>query len=228
MEKEELQSQVNNMSRAQIWVLIILGILFLFLGIINGIFSYLGILLIGAGLYLGLRTGGILRKEQVLDSWSILIENAQGRANEIFQDTENFIRESKAPSVETAKKEMAPGIVGSFFGTLRDFLEVKDQRSPILSPYQIFVGARDYGNNLDVSWYLTYRPSILEALLSLFRPGASALALSELDLFEQQDLTAYATVCHHSALKAAEKLMLALDQDPSKIERKSRGFLGLS
>ncbi len=215
-------------SKAQIWVLIIFGILFLLLGFVSGIFTYLGLLLIGAGLYLGLRPGGILRKEQVLEDWGTLIENAQGRSNEVFQDTENFIEESEAPSLETWRDKMAPGIIGSFFGTKRDFLVVKDQQSSMLKPYQIFVGVRDYGKNLDVSWYLTYRPSLLEALLSLFRSSGSAIALTELDLFELQDLTAYTTVCHHSTLKAVRNLMLALDQDPSKIERKSKGFLGIT
>ncbi len=216
-------------SKAEIWALIIFGVLFLLIGsFTSSILSYLGLLLIGAGLYLGLRPGGILRKEQVLESWGMLIENGQGKYNEVFQDTEDFIKESKAPSLETSNEKMAPGIIGSFFGAKRDFLMVKDQQSSMLSPYQVFVGVRDYGNNLDVSWYLTYRPSILEALLSLFRPGGTALALSELDLFELQDLTAYTTVCHHSTLKAVGKLMLALDQDPLKIDRKSRGFFGIS
>ncbi len=215
-------------SKAEIWALIIFGILFILIGFVSGIFTYLGLLLIGAGLYLGLRPGGILRKEQVLESWGMLIENGQGKYDKVFQDTENFIEESKAPSLETWKDKMAPGIIGSFFGEKRDFLVVKAQQSSMLKPYQIFVNARDYGNNLDVSWYLTYRPSMLEALLSLFRPGGTALALTELDLFELQDLNAYTTVCHHSTLKAVGELMLGLDQDPSKIDRKSRGFLGIS
>ncbi len=214
-------------SKAEIWALIIFGILFLLIGFVSGIFTYLGLLLIGAGLYLGLRPGGILRKEQVLESWGMLIENGQGKYDKVFQDTENFIEESKAPSLETWKDKMSPGIIGSFFGEKRDFLVVKAQQNSMLKPYQIFVGVRDYGNNLDVSWHLTYRPSILEALIGAFR-SKSSIALDELDLFELQDLEAYTTVCHHSTLKAVGNLMLALDQDPSKIDRKSRGFLGIS
>ncbi len=215
-------------SKAEIWALIIFGILFLLIGaLLSDFLYYSGILLIGAGLYLGLRPGGILRKEQVLESWSILIENGQGKYDEVFQDTEDFIKESQAPSLETSKEKMSPGIIGSFIGAKRDFLMVKDRQSSMLSPYQIFISVRDYGNNLDVSWYLTYRPSLFEAFISLFR-SRSALALDELDLFELQDLTAYTTVCHHSTLKAVGKLMLALNQDPSNIDKKSRGFLGIS
>jgi hypothetical protein len=58
--------------------------------------------------------------------------------------------------------------------------------------------------------------------------GIFKRSLRELDLFDLQDLSAYATNCHHSLLKAIEKLMLSLNQDPSKINRKSRGFLGVS
>mgnify|MGYP000604337642 CR=1 FL=1 len=106
---------------------------------------------------------------------------------------------------------------------------VKD-RGGRLNPYQIFIGARDYGENLDVSWYLTYRPSLLDALICLITLGIISRMRTpeELDLFDLQDLTAYATNCHHSLLKAVENLMLSLNQDPSKIDRKTRGFLGIS
>jgi hypothetical protein len=36
----------------------------------------------------------ILTKEQVIDSWGMLVENGQGKADEVFQYTEDFIRES--------------------------------------------------------------------------------------------------------------------------------------
>jgi len=37
-----------------------------------------------AGLYLGLAPGGVLRKEQVVDSWEILIEKGKGKAEVVF------------------------------------------------------------------------------------------------------------------------------------------------
>jgi hypothetical protein len=99
-----------------------------------------------------------------------------------------------------------------------------------LKDYRMYIGARDYGNNLDVQWYLTCEPGFFKKTLSAFlTKGASDKALSFiLDLFQQQDLSAYATVVHHCLLKALEKLMLGLGQDVSKIDRKSRGFLGIS
>ncbi len=139
---KKMQGWDGKVSRAQIWALIIFGILFLLIGsLISTVISYLGLLLIVAGLYLGLKSGGILRKEQVLDSWGMLIENGQGNSNEVFQATSDFIMESNVPSLRTRKEKMSPGVVGSIMGTKREFLIVKDQQSS-LSPYQIFVGVR--------------------------------------------------------------------------------------
>ncbi len=189
----------------------------------------MGLLMIGAGLYLGLGPQGILRKEQVLDTWAMLIEKGQGKAGEIFQDTEFFIKESKAPSINMERKQIAPGMVRGLLGTTREFLIVTDRGSFRLKPYQIFINARDYGDNLDVSWYLTYRPTLLQAITSLI-PFVSVIpkTLSDLDLFDQQDLRAYTTIAHHCLLKSVDKIMAELHQDASKSDRRSRGFLGIS
>jgi len=190
----------------------------------------------------------IVRKEEVVDSWSVLIGDGQGRAGEIFNNTDSFIRETKAPDVKMEKKAMAPGIIRGIFGTKRDFLIVTQKGNPRLKPFQMFIGARDYGNNLDVSWYLTQRPGFWIRVLAfflmipvvniLFIPFAFLSGLTsmvrerrgglDLDLFDEQDLRAYVTNAHHCLLEAVEKLMVDLHQDPSKMERKSRGFLGIS
>jgi hypothetical protein len=219
------------MSKAAIWFLIGFGFFLFIVGAIFGktLIWFVGLLMIAGGLYQGLRPGGILRKDQVLDTWASLIERGQGRSGEIFQDTEFFIKESKAPALRIERQSMAPGIVRGLFGTKRDFLVVTDQENFRLKPYQIFINSRDYGDNLDISWFLTYRPTLWQAVLSLF-PYVNVIprALSDLDLFDQQDLRVYTTNAHHCLLKAVEKLMNSLHQDPSKIDRKSRGFLGIS
>ena len=49
-----------------------------------------------------------------------------------------------------------------------------------------------------------------------------------MDVVKFEELTAYVTKVHHSVLRAVDSLMRNLGQDTSKIERKSRGFLGVS
>ena len=64
-------------------------------------------------------------------------------------------------------------------------------------------------------------------------PGVGVLLrlfghLRELDVFDQQDVTAYLTVGHHAVLKAVEKLMQKRNLDLARLERKSRGMFGVS
>jgi hypothetical protein len=209
--------------------LLVVGFLFFIGGVVSSKYlAIFGIAMMGVAIYMAVRPDGILRREQVEDSWSALIENAKGKAEGIFRDTEAFIKANNVDSLVMTNESISPGLVRSMLGTAREFLVVV-YSSFRLRPYQIFVNARDFGNNLDVSWYLTYRPSIWQAIAALipFVKVASE-ALRELDLFDQQDLRAYATVVHHAVLKSVDKLMLELKQDPSKMERKSRGFLGIS
>jgi len=94
----------------------------------------------------------------------------------------------------------------------------------------MFIGARDFGDTLDISWFITCEPGFFKKRLSnVLTSGASDKALSlSLDIFQQQDLNAYATIVHHCLLKAVEKMMSGKGQDASKIDRKSKGFLGIS
>ena len=209
--------------------LLVVGFLFFLMGIgFSKSLALTGIVMMAVALFMALKPDSILRKDQVEDSWSTLIENAQGRSEDIFRNAEEFTKENNVDSLIMTNESISPGFVSSMLGTARKFLVVV-YSSFRLKPYQIFVNARDFGNNLDVSWYLTYRPSIWQVVASLipFVKVASE-ALRELDLFDQQDLRAYATVVHRSVLKSVDKLMLDLKQDSSKIERRSRGFLGIS
>ena len=104
----------------------------------------------------------IVRREEVIDGWSILMGAGQGRAEEIFGNTDDFITETKTPNVKKERKKLAPGVIRGLFGAKRDFLVVAEAGNKRLKPYQMFIGVRDYGSNLDISWYLTYRPGLLK------------------------------------------------------------------
>ena len=189
----------------------------------------------------------VAKREEVIDRWGILIEGAQGRAEEIFTKTSQRIEETKAPDVRLERRKVAPSIVRGILGKRRDFLIIRQVGNPRLKPYQMFINARDYGNNLDVSWYLMAKPSLFEKIMNflILWPGVNLLIFPfflallfkrmvqeraglDLDLFDEQDLRAYVTNAHHCLLEAVERLMTDLNQDPSKIDRKSRGFLGIS
>lgn len=190
----------------------------------------------------------ILSKEEIVDDWSTLINGANGKADEVFSAVKDLIADTKVPNVAVERKEMSPGVIRGMFGTKRDFLVVTETGNRRLKPYQMYINARDYGTNLAVDWYLMYRSGWLVRVLAVLSaiPGLGLLVLPfaaivamgqrakerrgglDLDLFDTQDLRTYVTNAHHCLLDSVDKLMVSLNQDPSKFERKSRGFLGIS
>ena len=168
-----------------------------------------------------------LQDEKIIDRWSMIVENGQGKAEQVYKDTEANIKDSKAPGIEIDRVRIRPSWLKGLFGKERDYMMVTNEG---LKDYRMFIGARDYGDNLDLQWYLTCEPGFFKKTLSdVLTKGASEKALSfSLDLFQQQDLSAYSTVVHHCFLKAIEKMMVEAGQDISKIDRKSKGFLGIS
>jgi len=168
------------------------------------------------------------RKAEINEEWSVLIRGAQGQRDKVISLTKELINVAKAPSIEMKEEEVGPSLAPTTFGEKRAFLIVADRRSLKLGNFKTYVNANDYGDGLFVSWYLTFMPDVWQVLASLIPGARKVIGLDELNLFNKQDLTAYVTCVHHCLLEAVEKMMLGMDQDPSKIDRKTRGFLGIS
>ncbi len=225
------------MARSVLRVFAWLGILLFFFGLFvrsfagaayGGNYILFGLLIVIATVLLAM-SPDILRKDQVIDVWSALIEKADGKAGDILNGTATFLRESKAPSLDIAKKKVSTSLVGGILGNEREFLVLTDKQRLSLRAYQIFINARDYGVNLDVSWYLTSRPTIAQALVALVIKSYSAdREISDLNVFDQQDVRAYATNAHRCMKKAVSKVIEETGQDAAKIDWKSKGFLGIS
>lgn len=209
------------MKKTIVNLLLFLGIILLFISRqVGGLFIALGVI-------------GILiiiaeRKAEILDNWSALIRGAQGQRDKVITTTKELINISKAPSIEIKEDKVGPGLASSAFGETREFLIVADRRNLKLGCFKAYVNANDYGDGLFVSWYLTYMPDVWQTLASLIPGAGKIIGLDELNLFNKQDLTAYVTCVHHCLLEAVDKLMLGMNQDPSKIDRRTRGFLGIS
>ena len=188
----------------------------------------------------------IVRKQQIVEEWGILIQGGQEHATKILEQSREMITTSRAPNITMEEKGVAPGFLRGVMGERRTFLVVTNRTNANLKSYEMYVSAREYGNSLQVSWYVIHWPNTLQMLLKLTMfapllnlailplyvvtqlPKAGNAGLLDLDFFDLQDLKAYVTNAHHCVLDAVDKLLLDLSQDPSKIERKSRGFLGIS
>jgi hypothetical protein len=209
------------MKKTIVLFLLILGLAFL---IISPKAGEVFLALAAVGIFLIV----VERKAEILDNWSTLIRGAQGQRDQVITTTKELINISKAPSIEMKEEKVGPGLTPSAFGETREFLIVVDKRNLKLGCFKAYINANDYGDGLFVSWYLTYMPDVWQTLASLIPGAGKVIGLDELNLFNKQDLTAYVTCVHHCLLEAVDKLMLGMNQDPSKIDRKTRGFLGIS
>jgi len=209
------------MKKTIVLFLLILGLVFLIISTKVGA-AFLALAAVGIFIIIG------ERKAEILDNWSALIRGAQGQRDKVITTTKELINISKAPSIEIKEDKVGPGLAPTTFGETREFLIVADRRNLKLGNFKAYVNANDYGDGLFVSWYLTYMPDVWQTLASLIPGGGKIVGLDELNLFNKQDLTAYVTCVHHCLLEAVDKLMLDMNQDPSKIDRKTRGFLGIS
>jgi len=159
-------------------------------------------------------------RDTVIDSWFTLVESGAGKDAWVMATTEQFIKDVNAPDVVCQRTEVSTAL----FGTRRDFLMVSNRR---LQEYAMYIGARDYGQDLDISWFLTLSPGFLKRTVSKYATGNPQALSMAINIFDQQDLSAYTTMAHHSLQKTLKTLMEELKQDYSTINTRSKGFLSV-
>ena len=209
------------MFKAIVYVLIILGFFFMLVSYSVAIFFF-GMAVLIIALFIS------HKEPEILENWSSLIGGAQGKGNQIMATTKELVASTKVPSVEMVEESVGPELSKTTFYSTRRFLICINKIGLKFRSYKIFINANDYGNNLFVSWYLTHKPDWWETLMLLMPGAKQILNLESLNLFDRQDLTAYVTNVHHCFMEAVEGLLSELKQDPSKIDRKTKGFLGIS
>jgi hypothetical protein len=175
-----------------------------------------------------------LKDEKILDRWSVLIEGAQGRGNELINRAAELVKQFSAPGLNIEDAEVFSSLFDKFLSGIfkkserKHYLMITNDK---LKDINIFLGAQDYGKNLYVSWYLTVEPGIWKEISSSItkEKGETFKWVPVLDnVFLEEELDAYATFVHHCLLRSVEELMLRLGQDFSRVDRKSKGFLGVS
>jgi hypothetical protein len=206
---------------------------------------------------INIKTPKKLHQDKVIDRWSNIIIDANGRGEEILKSVVEKIEAAEIPNIKISKKEVTPKKwgMGIFSKKNRVFLLVENEYFP---GYEMFIGARDYGKQLSVSWYLTGETAALSKLANLMPSSSNAAGsaimgsliaslylfkyafdkidkkmrggkpTASMDIFDVEELSAFVTISHRALLDSIEELMTGLNQDFSKVERKSRGFLNIS
>lgn len=167
----------------------------------------------------------IVRRQQVVDRWDQMITGGRGHADAVLSDTLTMLSAMNLPQLNQHQAQYAPGILRSLAGHRRPYLVISQTANVNLRSYRMYINVRDYGENLQTSWYLTYQPDIVERLRMLLLRNRSSLVL---DLFDEQDLRAYVVAVHRCFVSSVIELLTTLGQDTTKLNRTSRGFLGIS
>jgi hypothetical protein len=161
------------------------------------------------------------KRESVIRQWGQLVRDGGGKAHWVLNETERLIKEVAAPNIEQRRETVSSGV----FSEKRDFLLVTHKS---LREYAMFISARDFGRDLEVSWFLTVNPGFLKRAISkrLSSGNPNALSMS-LDMFAHQDLNAYVGTAENCLHEALEHLLGDLKQDYSTIDRRSKGVLNI-
>lgn len=163
-----------------------------------------------------------LRKDQILERWEVLIEKGSGRGRDVYKAIESALASSIPPGVTCGYKEIKAGnllYIKSYEG-----LVVKNSN---LENCNIYIFAYDYGTSLHVAWFFTmqlrwFKRAIVKSLLKESDPRA---LIKYLDIPQELELSAYVSTIHNATKKATQYVMGKLEQDFSKINTKTKGFL---
>ena len=104
-----------------------------------------------------------LKRGKILDRWSTVILNGQGHEDKIIALTVQLLEESEVADMDWQMVSLQPTrIKGFMLSKKRDYLMVKSRGAG--ERHRMYIGARDYGNHLDVTWFLVERTPFWKTL----------------------------------------------------------------
>ena len=124
-----------------------------------------------------------LKEETILNRWSMLVDGAAARGNELLDDIQARLEEARIPGrCEWSVDEVESG--GFFSKTKREFLIVRLDQFP---DYRNYIGARSYGSHLDCCQFLTVKgitPDQVNHLVLGNKLGVGEIDINKLKLRE--------------------------------------------
>ena len=172
-----------------------------------------------------------IKEENIMERWFTGIYGAKGKSEELLRDFNRRVEEAAIPGISLEWVDLSPaggGFKGMFKGQnkVRKFVLIRNAN---LEGYVIYVGSKDYGNQLLTSWYLVADKHKMSAKSKMIeRSLGHAVSFMDLDLFDVEEMSAYATIVHEAIKGAVEDLMEGLNLDFTKVDTHTRGFLNIS
>ena len=172
-----------------------------------------------------------LKSQNIVERWFAAIGGANGEGEKVLRAFMSRVEEAGIPDIVAEKIKMNTGLASapskSMFSlginrSMREMIEIKNET---MLGWLIYVGARDYGKQLLVSWYLVADEKELpRTAKAIF----GAESMMELGLFKTEELSAFVTIIHEALKSAVSDSMKELNLDFTKVDTHTRGFLNIS
>lgn len=163
-----------------------------------------------------------VRKDQLLERWQVLVESGSGSAEDVYDAMVTALESAEAPGVTWQRQEIQAGAM--LTGKSYNGLVITNS---YMKEFKIYIFAYDYGTALHVAWFLSMEVGFwTRAFASGFLKISDPRALVNfLDIPQELTLSAYVSTVHGAAKGAVGALMAKLEQDFSKVNTRSKGFL---
>lgn len=159
-----------------------------------------------------------LKDGKIVREWSTLLPECQDAGAGLIETIQRKLAAYEVPGLSWKEESASTGFLKGLMGKRRDFLVVRSEQFP---EWLVCIGARDYGRFLNIVWYLTTSPKFLNKMRSA---AAGELLVDELDVFDQQDVNAFASVTRMATVTATEEFAEQRNLDLQRLDRQARGL----
>lgn len=169
-----------------------------------------------------------LKSENIKERWFAAIGGANGQSDKIYRAFISGVQAAGIPEIEAGSQRVSVGLgsklKGMFGGGASQDRSMVVITNKSLPGWLIYVGARDYGKQLLVSWYLVTD----EKETSHLSRTIGTVANMGLDIFKTEELSAFVTLVHNAIKDAVKQVMSEMNLDFTKVDTHTRGFLNIS
>ena len=169
-----------------------------------------------------------LKNQNITERWFAAIGGANGESEKVLRAFMSGVQVAGIPEIEAGTQSVSVGfgskLKGIFGGGVsqdRNMIVITNKSLP---GWLIYTGARDYGKQLLVSWYLV----VDEKETSHLARTIGTVADMGFDIFKTEELSAFVTTVHQSLKDAVKQMMSEKNLDFTKVDTHTKGFLNIS
>lgn len=170
-----------------------------------------------------------LKSQNIKERWFAAIGGANGESEKVLRAFMSGVQAAGIPEIETGSQSVSVGLGSKLKGIFsggggsqnRGMIVIANKSLP---GWLIYAGARDYGKQLLVSWYLVTD----EKKVSRFARTIGRVTSMQLDIFKTEELSAFVTIVHESLKEAVKQVMNEMNLDFTKVDTHTHGFLNIS